>query len=243
MDYIIDFYSRNNNSNHNVMNTQFTYDTNRFCPKLYVFLKINGFIFYVSSLVTCKNYDFYICMLITMFLATINSIRYEYAHFKKYGTIFSSINDFEIWRNQQYPKSRIFFSSVEIIIKIIYFNLNFPPRCDLITLCNIGECILKIHIIILLLIYLIGGIFSIWFFYLIYCIDNSHRPIHIQDRNINFPHQILVINNQNEECCICMDIGPTEWSMLPCGHKFHQQCISIWFRTNRSCPICRLYFQ
>jgi RNA polymerase subunit RPABC4/transcription elongation factor Spt4 len=51
-----------------------------------------------------------------------------------------------------------------------------------------------------------------------------------------------VVNSQNDECCICMDTENTsEWLMLPCGHKFHRQCISTWLHTNQTCPICRLH--
>ena len=164
-----------------------------------------------------------------MFLSTINSARYEYAHFKRYGTIFSSVNEFDAWKEKLYPKSRILFSIIEIIIKIIFFINTFPPVCDFRNLCQIGESIFKIHILALLKIYIIAFVFSI-------CLLCSHRQ-----QIISLPIQILVINTQNEECCICMDTdNNSEWSILPCGHKFHGQCISQWLRSNQTCPICRL---
>jgi hypothetical protein len=168
-------------------------------------------------------------MIVAMFLSTINSARYEYAHFKRYGTIFSSVNEFNEWKKGLYPKSRILFSMVEISIKIVYFIKIFPPVCEFNNLCEIGESIFKIHILVLFMIYIIAGVFSI-------CLLCSHR------QTISLLIPILVVNSQNEECCICIDTDNTsEWSILPCGHKFHGQCISTWLHMNQTCPICRLH--
>jgi hypothetical protein len=230
MEHSLDSYFWNINSN------EFLYDNRRICSKLYIFFKFIGLIFYGSILPTCNNHDFFIGMIVAMFLSVINSMRYEYAHFKRYGTIFSSINEFEEWKKELYPRSRILFSIVEISIKIVYFINTFPPVCEFRNLCQICESIFKIHVIALLMIYIIAFVSSICFLCSCYRYDNSHRH-----QTISLPIQILVINTQNEECCICMDIGNTSWTILPCGHKFHGHCISIWLHTNQTCPICRLY--
>ena len=224
MDYVIDSYFWNND-----------YNNRRICAKLYVFFKFIGVIFYASILPTCNNNDFFIGMIVAMFISTINSARYEYAHFKRYGTIFSSENEFEEWKKGLFPKSRIIFSIVELVIKIVYFIKIFPPVCEFRNLCEIGEGIFKIHILALLMIYIIAFVSSICFLCSCYRYDNSHRQ-----QTISLPSQILVINTQNEECSICMDIGNTSWSMLQCGHKFHGECISQWLRSNQTCPICRI---
>jgi len=175
-------------------------------------------------------------MIVAMFLSTMNSARYEYAHFKRYGTIFSSENEFEEWKKGLYPKSRILFSMVELVIKIVFFIKIFPPVCEFRNLCEIGEGIFKIHILALLMIYIIAFVSSICFLCSCYRYDNSHRQ-----QIISLPIQILVINNQNEECSICMDTdNNSEWSILQCGHKFHGECISTWLLTNQTCPICRI---
>ena len=83
MENSLDSYFWNNDSNNR-----------RICAKLYVFFKFIGLIFYTISLQTCYNSNFFIGMIVAMFLSTINSARYEYAHFKRYGTIFSSVNEF-----------------------------------------------------------------------------------------------------------------------------------------------------
>ena len=222
MDYAID-------------SSEFLYDNRRICSKLYVFFKFIGVIFYTISLQTCYNPDFFIGMIVAMFLSIMNSVRYEYKHLKRYGTIFSSINEFEEWKKGLYPRSRILFSMVELVIKIVYFTRIFPPICEFNNLCQIGESIFKIHVIILLIIYIIAFVSSICLLCSCYRYDNSHRQ-----QTISLPIQILVINTQNEECCICMDKGNNSWSMLPCGHKFHRECISMWLRSNQTCPICRI---
>jgi hypothetical protein len=221
---------------HILDSNEFLYDNRRICSKLYVFLKFIGLIFYTISLLTCYNPDFFIGMIVTMFLSVINSMRYEYAHFKRYGTIFSSINEFEEWKKGLYPKSRILFSMVEFIIKIVYFVNTFPLVCKFRNLCQIGESIFKIHILALIISYITVTFFSIAILCFIYFPSNR------QLENISLQIPILVINNQNEECCICLDSDNTNpWSILPCGHKFHGQCISQWLSSNHTCPICRIY--
>jgi len=228
MEHSLDSYFWNNDSN------EFLYDNRRICSKLYVFFKFIGLIFYASILPTCNNHDFFIGMIVAMFLSIINSARYEYAHFKRYGTIFSSVNEFEEWKKGLYSKSRIIFSIVEISIKIVYFIKTFPPICEFRNLCEIGESIFKIHILAILMIYIIAFVSSICFLCSCYRHDFSNNQRNIQQQTISLPIQ-------NEECCICMDNdNNSEWSMLPCAHKFHRKCISQWLRSNQTCPICRI---
>jgi len=44
-----------------------------------------------------------------------------------------------------------------------------------------------------------------------------------------------------EPCAICFDASPgDEWRILPCGHRFHPQCVDEWLKKQRgSCPTCR----
>jgi hypothetical protein len=42
------------------------------------------------------------------------------------------------------------------------------------------------------------------------------------------------------ECSICTeDISHTTGGGLPCGHTFHNDCITPWFRNKNTCPNCR----
>lgn len=45
-------------------------------------------------------------------------------------------------------------------------------------------------------------------------------------------------------CAICQDHAPPsgthEWRILRnCTHRFHKQCIDVWFQQNVHCPVCR----
>ncbi len=230
MDYVFESFFLNYNSG------VFIYDNRRMCSKLYVVFKTIGLVFYVSSLPTCDDNKYYIGMIVAMFLSLINSMRYEYAHFKRYGTIFSSINEFEEWKNELHPKSRILFSMIELVIKIVFFARIFPPFFVFHNLCKIGESIFKIHVISILIIYIVVVLFSIFIFCSVLDIDRLFIS-----QSISSPYLISVSNNQNEECCICMDTGETNaWSMLVCGHKFHKDCVLQWIQSNHTCPICRI---
>ena len=44
-----------------------------------------------------------------------------------------------------------------------------------------------------------------------------------------------------EECSICLNtINNNNYSILPCGHKFHFDCILSCLKHNNTCPICRI---
>lgn len=179
-----------------------------------------------------------------MFLSTMNSIRYEYKHYKRYRTIFLSIDEFEIWKNKLLPKSRVIFSTIELAIKLWFFIKIFPPQFEFRNLCNIGDSIFKIHILLLFLVYVIVGMFSIFILFSIYCHDIFNHQQHTstigQRKNVSLPIPILIIDNQNEECSICLDTENIQtWTILPCAHKFHGSCVSTWLLTHQTCPICR----
>jgi hypothetical protein len=166
-------------------------------------------------------------MVVVMFLSMMNSVRYEYAHFKRYGTIFSSLNEYRTWKKELLPKSKMFFATIELSIKTAYFIKIFPPQFDYNNLCEIGESIFKIHILALFSIYVISIILSI---FILWMIRSNSRPV----------LRLQNITNQTEECCICSDIDNTlVWSILPCGHKFHRTCVSTWLRSHQTCPVCR----
>ena len=40
-----------------------------------------------------------------------------------------------------------------------------------------------------------------------------------------------------EMCAICHEIEPP-MAVLPCGHKFHAECLREWFARKIVCPIC-----
>lgn len=45
----------------------------------------------------------------------------------------------------------------------------------------------------------------------------------------------------NVVCQICTDVYDHEKSVaaMPCGHTFHDDCLSQWLANTRNCPSCR----
>jgi hypothetical protein len=43
-----------------------------------------------------------------------------------------------------------------------------------------------------------------------------------------------------EECCICSEFYEDKHK-LQCGHIFHKDCILVWIKDHKSCPLCRNY--
>lgn len=42
-------------------------------------------------------------------------------------------------------------------------------------------------------------------------------------------------------CSICLDkLTEINCSVLPCGHKYHFDCIYSWLEKDNSCPNCRI---
>ena len=221
---------------------EFIYNDRRIFSRIYVLLKFFGLIFYLSSLLTCYKPNFYIGMIFVMFLSMMNNVRYEYAHFTRYRTAFSSIIEYNNWKNELWPKSKIFFHTIEISIKTAYFVKIFPPQfVNNSNLCEIGENVLKIHILGTFIVYSILMIISIIVVFMVYCVDCfSHIPTVFREKS-SLQLQTVVIKNQNDECCICLDTeNNCAWSILPCGHKFHMSCVLMWLQSNQTCPVCRL---
>jgi hypothetical protein len=46
-----------------------------------------------------------------------------------------------------------------------------------------------------------------------------------------------VIQDQDEDCMICMD-NKGSWCQLQCGHKYHINCITECMKTSSRCPYC-----
>jgi len=228
------------NLNNQVMFPEFIYDDRRCCSKIVIQFKIIGCIFYTMTLPTCDKPEIYIVMITTMILSILNDMRYELYHYMKLGTIFSSLNEFELWRRSILPQSKMIFSGAEFAIKLVFLIKNFPPELDFSfkNKCKFGDSIFKIHILVLFLIYFILGAFSC----MIMTWNNYPRENQVssQRHRITLPNPVVLNNLQTEECSICMDLDNSKtWIILPCGHKFHNSCIVQWLNTHQTCPICR----
>lgn len=245
MDYAIDNYFVNDVDDHEIR-TDFVYDDRRIYSKIYVLLKSIGLVFYTLTFTRCDRPAFFVVMNSVMFLSILNSARYEYNHFRRYGTTFSSIGEYESWKQQQFSKTRIIFAGTEIGLKIWYIINSFPPQIEFDTPCNLGKSILFIHISGLLIVYLVVGVFSVYLLCTSCCYDVSHYQPHTYNVRPSDPVSLPlpaineVVLNINQECCICMDIDNIQpWRGLPCGHMFHTSCVSRWIDTHHTCPVCR----
>jgi hypothetical protein len=234
--------------------TDFIYDDRRSFSKVYIFCKYIGIVFYISTLLPC-NKPLLNVMVGLMCLSTMNSARYELAHYRKYGTRFSSVGEFDAWKSQQYPKSRLVFSLGELGLKIGYSITTFPPQFDFSfgTLCGMGESVLNVHILVLFMVYIIASVFSIYLIYSGCCFSaryyhthpanqlRNHVRVRVQDR-VRPLDAVAASVSSNEECCICLDKDNEQpWGVLPCRHTFHAACITRWVATQQpNCPVCRV---
>ena len=53
----------------------------------------------------------------------------------------------------------------------------------------------------------------------------------------------MTIENPPVQCVVCLhDIDPLSKQTLSlgCGHSYHLDCITKWFTTNTTCPVCRV---
>ena len=262
MDYAIDSYFTEDDVPSNEPRTDFIYEDRRSFSKVYIFCKYAGLIFYMNTLLPCNKLLLNV-MLGLMCLSTMNTARYEFAHYRKYGYRFSSIAEFDVWKSQQYSKSRLVFSFGELGLKIWYGITTFPPQFDFSfqTKCGIGESILKVHMLVLFMVYTIACVFSMYLIYSGCCFDftyyHTHPANHLRN-HVRVMDQVMdrvrpldpvavavsvaaVAVPSNEECCICLDKDNEQpWGVLPCAHTFHAACITRWVATQQpNCPVCR----
>lgn len=271
MDFALDFYfgpapapaSTPSLSTVYNANAPFIYDDPRFFSKLYVFLKSLGFLFYITTLPRCDNPLFFIIMNGMMCLSTVNSARYEYRHYQRYGTVFSRIREYEAWKVSLWPKTRIVFSTAELAIKIGYFIYTFPPRFAFTNACDAGKTVFMIHVLTVIGLYFILSMFTCWI-YCCVCYSNgvdadvdadvdagagagaasfrANVSIYMASYRIPLASPTTFVP-QDKECCICLNsdesLSPLPWVELPCKHIFHRQCVSRWLLCNNTCPICR----
>lgn len=176
MDYAVDFVFDVNDTTGSVVAYQpssagsgqggqgrmsFIYDDKRLCAKVYVFLKCIGITIYTTTLIACSKPElyFFLFMIITMFASTMNSARYEYHHFIRYNTPFGSLEEFNAWKSNLYPKSRMVFSLFELVLKVVYFFVIFPPKFELHSQCAVGQSVLTVHILAITIVYATAVIF------------------------------------------------------------------------------------
>jgi hypothetical protein len=235
----------------------FVYDDKRNLNKLCLIFKMIGFGFYSRTAVICLNDELFpwFCMVsCMMFVSICNTIRYEYAFHKIYGTTFQSIEAFNEWKTQQTPQIKTIFDCVEFIIKAVYLYKSFPLTFDMydenddkkFSVCRFSGTLLKLHILVIMAVYSIGILFLMCL-YTDVVLRRMSSPRQTRDAvalNTAVNQTIVVqvvppVISTETECCICLDKNEKPWATAQCAHSFHVPCISEWIKHNPSCPICR----
>lgn len=236
---------------------EYVYDESRVCKKTCLLMKTFGFGWYMSGAVACVSHSMFIpysIMLATMFAACCNSARYEYALYKKHGTRFCSLEEFNAWKNQQLPKLNEAFDSAEVIIKLCFLIASWPlnitffdgTRNNAFSMCELNMSVLKIHAVIIMIVYSC----ALLLFMCLWCsFFNNTEWVPSPGPNLNTtPSQsptYAIYTNEHAcasttlECCICLNTKTEPWVSTRCAHVFHRECLSAWTQFNATCPICR----
>lgn len=252
-----------------IIGHDFVYDEKRICKKMVLVVKTIGFGWYATGAVTCGAHTMFFpyCMMLTaMFASCCNSARYEWAFYKKYGTRFYSLEEFNAWKNQQLPQLHYVIDTAEIIIKLYFFIASWPlkltifdgTRNNAFSMCELSMTVLKIHAVVILIVYSC----AILLFMCMWCsFFNNTEWVPNQSPSPSLspslspspspsPRQVSpmyaiytnehAINASTIECCICLNTTKADpWVSTPCAHVFHRDCLSAWSQINATCPICR----
>lgn len=90
---------------------------------------------------------------------------------------------------------------------------------------------------------------SLLFLYIIVSMINMIVVLYVHFISNLTKAKIIVKNIKNtseptcDSCIICLDLlqknNTTEYIIMDCKHKYHQKCLSEWFKIHLTCPICR----
>lgn len=252
----------------------FVYDEKRKFSKLCILFKMMGFGYYLTTTMMCTNDKRLLWFGMVsgmMFMSICNMIRYEYAFYKVYGTIFQSIDAFKQWKIKQKPHIKHEMDFAEFLIKVVYLCRSLPPTFEIhdndgkFSMCELGGSVIIAHILTIMSLWSL----SLLFFSCIYVssllnsrpqqllqpqrdamilnaavnaqnAQNSQNGVDAQNRQNGLDAlEIVVIVDNETECCICLEKNENLWVTSECAHSFHVKCISEWMKRNPSCPVCR----
>lgn len=236
---------------------EFVYDEKRSFKKCHVLTKCMLLVYHITSIVASiprietndTLFISYCIALIGMLISTLNTVRYEHAHYKIYGQIFSSLEEFKFWRRKQLPVLNYVFGGLELILQIYFLIASWPLKFDTFAAYEVSIGMLQIQVILLIM---LGALMTMFSCCIAICaghsiqITPSSRPVPLQGAAPP-PNSLTTIiiscetfTDSGGECCICLDKNTNPWVTTRCSHSFHQECIVNWTRNNRAtCPICR----
>ena len=172
-----------------------------------------------------------------MFLTTCIDASYEYIHYKNYGRVFVSMQEYQVWKKQNKRYSKYILKFIEYLCLITFLFSSLP-----IGIYVKEDNFTKLYLINIFLMQLltIFVIFIIALYILFFIGMILAYPFTPYKNNVVKETTITVkIDNLNEECSICLDINEKTWIKTKCNHTYHEECFNEWLKINKSCPICR----
>ena len=171
-----------------------------------------------------------------LFYAMATYIKFSFILNNFCNIIFDSEEDFNyqvtqygnnLHINKFYSTSQILFNFLTIIF---LFDVIYNPG------------ILQVNGLpsIMGIIYLVRAIMILVKVFVIYLQNQNEVQNMIRVNELyNKVNRMIVPNNPDNECCICLDDVNILWIKLECNHIFHRNCALSWFERVQSCPICR----
>jgi len=245
---------------------EFVYDEKRSWKKCHILTKSLLLGYHITSilvsiaLIETNDHLFisYCIALIGMSISTFNLIRYEYAHYKIYGRIFRSLEEFKFWRMKQLPVLNYVFKGLEIMLQIYFLIVSWPLKFDTFAAYEVSIGLLQIQVILLIM---LGALMTMFSCCIAICAAGhsvqvaSVTSVASSSRQVQLHHPApppntltsttIIISCETftdsvRECCICLDKNTTPWITTRCMHSFHQECLAHWTQNNRTtCPVCR----
>lgn len=235
------------------------YDEKRSFKKFRLLSKCSFLLYHITSILVSfsrieTNHLFvsYCIALVGMLISTSNMMRYEYAHYKIYGRIFSSLEEFKLWRSKQFPVLNYVFGGLEIMLQIYFLIDSWPLKFDTFAAYELSIGLLQIQIILLIM---LGALLALFSCCMVLCSGSAIQIISSSGSQQGRlppspppppPNSLTttIISGEHfidleRECCICLDKNTKQWVTTRCTHAFHQECIANWTQNSTSCPVCR----
>jgi hypothetical protein len=114
-------------------NNQLILNDKRTCSKIILlfnssFLLYNIISIFIDLEYIEKNKLFYhyIITLLSMFISTSNHTSYEYIHYKNYGRVFASMEEYQVWKKENKSFSKYIVKCIEYICLITFLYGSLP---------------------------------------------------------------------------------------------------------------------